>query len=318
MTVDPDGGSLSDRFPLATAVAAVAAGLLVVLALDGAAIGDECCSERVFAPFIVVGACYAFARRARTDRDPDAYRGAAVVAVATVLAWVAAAAATVFLPRVLSSSTSLEGPVNARWSDQRGALGLLARVLIGLVGLLMPALFGARLIRLPWHGQLRPPRPAMAPIVLACLAGALLFPVLAATQAYVLHFAHRLARIDEHAPALRDVLRGRLPQGRGLDAVLGTGLLPIGASLSLLLPGLELLLHGTARRAFAGAATLPFVAMTAVAASFIMPTLLPAPILWAGFLVTGVFARRTESVVPGIVFWQALALGEFLWHAVVP
>jgi hypothetical protein len=243
------------------------------------------------AVFVILG-CALVGVRARRDGDRDARVGSIALGSAAILATLAG-----LVTNVRESSPASGGlPMTALWIVEEPnafAVALIAGVLLSCV------VVAARSLGLPWHALLRPPRPAAPSVVVIALAALLLCPALKAMQSLGLS-------------SLRDAV-----QGHAFGVLFGSDAIRIGLSISLLLPALELLVHGVARRAFAGATTTSFTVASAVAAALILPIPTPAMTVYAACLITGLAARRTESVVPGIVFWQALAVGDALWKQIL-
>lgn len=290
-----DVAALVPKTSAAVAAALVLGGGAVVL---GAAALAQVAGPGAAAGLVAALALLAGARGRRAG-DREAALGAVAVAAAAALAVVA---------RVLVRSLGEAPATIARVVQDVAPAGPDLAWVAAASAALAPAVSAARVLRQPWSAVLAPPRPLWPAALAAVVAAAVLFPLVCAAD---LHGRALVASAvggvapDASVAAVLDATAPGLPTDRGL--------LASWLALAVVLPSLEVLLHGVVRRAAERVGRLPFVVATAVAAPVLLAPEAPAPGVYVAALVTGALARRTGSVLPGVVFWQALAAAETVW-----
>ena len=287
---------------------------------------------------VIIGAgflLWALAVRARSGG-----RGAGPGAGADEVRWIAAAAcavAALIAPRVASraeaigffvAALALAARIGAdhlgSWAFRRiSVLGaeqeneerlLLLHAGWSLVVLGGPLVVGAWLLKTPAPDLLRPPGPAWKPMLLALAAGFALYPVLAVATTAVNALVD--GWVGSHAkpwPGWNGALHAEV-----IDADVARKFRWIALALAIELPLLEILLHGVLRQALSRWGVVGFVVGTAVLAPVVMISGTMSFFLFGGCIVTGLFAARTASIVPGFAFWTSLVYGWIAWGWILP
>jgi hypothetical protein len=177
----------------------------------------------------------------------------------------------------------------------------------------LPALVGARALRIPPLRVFGDRTPSLASFAVAAALGVALFPLLNAANVYG-NAAVRAAMIagSPHLPRSWPPLSSVVDRSF-FPFTTTTRFVQLAARLGLFFPLAEACLHGVLRQAFLRWGRVPFVVGTAFLA---VPLVMDAQTtfgLFFGMLLTGLLSARTGSAAPGVAFWYALFAGQVLW-----
>lgn len=206
--------------------------------------------------------------------------------------------------------------VATRWLEGGGDVAQRVAIVSAawsLAVLALPSIAGSAMLSIPPSDLLRAPRRQTAAFVAAAVAGVFLFPALSFLDTGVDVAVREIlgptvAGPSPGWPSLRAaLLRETLP---GSSAAVP---LHVFLQIGLQYPLMETFLHGVLRQAFLRWGSMPFVVGTALLSSLIAATTRIDLAAFGGMIVTGLFAARTGSVLPGFVFWTARYLGWVLW-----
>lgn len=233
--------------------------------------------------------------------------GSRVEAVGFVVAAIAlslSVASDFIIEAILAPSVGAE--VKPRTADLVFAL----RVAWPVVVLGIPLLIGAGLLGTPAPDLLRQPSAGLRAIAAALVAGFAIYPVLAVATSAVNAGVDAWVGLRQHP-------------WTGWEAALGAEIFEgvvdrpfrwVAVALAIEFPLLELLLHGVLRQALSRWGAMGFVMGTAILAPILLLSGQLSFFLFGGCIVTGLFAARTASVVPGFTFWIALVYGRIAWR----